>query len=411
MRARRICVVSFGTEGDMRPQTALARGLADRGHQVSVVGDISGAGTVVSQGLEFVPLTGSMRELLAPGNDAGRIVSDGANLLRLDRSIRAFAREHTPDWLQILLDVPADVVLYSGVASYIGRTAAEVRGLSFAYAGPVPAVSTREFPSTVIPVDRVPSVVPRAWANRISHLLMERGLWSFFKRPTNHARKSVGLPRMPFGWQGTAIFGCSPTLVPRPADWPDWAHAVGCWQLPGDDFTPPPALADFLDAGDKPVYVGFGSMRGFDSDSLRDRVVSGLAGQRALLAPGWSGMSTTDLPDNVHVLDPTPHTWLFPRCSVVVHHAGAGTSHAAAAAGVPSVPVPFAADQPFWAGRLRGVGVATPPLPPASFSAHQLSRSIKLAAGLRPRAAQVAAQMAAEDGVGEAIRRLDVALR
>ena len=64
------------------------------------------------------------------------------------------------------------------------------------------------------------------------------------------------------------------------------------------------------------------------------------------------------LPPNVHVLDEAPHDWLFPRVAVAVHHGGAGTTAAAARAGIPSVVTPFLMDQFFWAKRLEALGLA-----------------------------------------------------
>ncbi len=56
----------------------------------------------------------------------------------------------------------------------------------------------------------------------------------------------------------------SPSLVPRPADWPAHVNAVGFCRDPnaGDDsnYMPPPELEAFLAQGPKPVYIGFGSM-------------------------------------------------------------------------------------------------------------------------------------------------------
>jgi UDP:flavonoid glycosyltransferase YjiC (YdhE family) len=48
----------------------------------------------------------------------------------------------------------------------------------------------------------------------------------------------------------------------------------------------------------------------------------------------------------VFVAEALPHDWLFPRTAAAVHHGGAGTTAAALRAGVPSVVVPFMADQP-----------------------------------------------------------------
>ena len=53
----------------------------------------------------------------------------------------------------------------------------------------------------------------------------------------------------------------SPAVVPHPEDWPPSRHTTGYWTLPVEDGWQPPAdLAAFLQAGPKPVYVGFGSM-------------------------------------------------------------------------------------------------------------------------------------------------------
>ncbi|MFF9481263.1 glycosyltransferase [Streptomyces sp. NPDC014733] len=105
-----------------------------------------------------------------------------------------------------------------------------------------------------------------------------------------------------------------------------------------------------------------------------------------------------------------PHALLFPRTAVVVHHAGAGTSAATLRAGVPSVPVPVTADQPFWAGRLAAVGAATPPIPFAALSddeaADRLAAALLRATtepALRTRAADAARRMAAEDGIAAVV--------
>ena len=53
--------------------------------------------------------------------------------------------------------------------------------------------------------------------------------------------------------------------------------------------------------------------------------------------------------ERVHCTGPVNHRALFPRCAAVVHHGGAGTTSAAARAGVPQVFAPHVTDQFFWA--------------------------------------------------------------
>ena len=108
-------------------------------------------------------------------------------------------------------------------------------------------------------------------------------------------------------------------------------------------------------------------------------------------------------------IGPTPHDWLLPRTSVVVHHGGAGTTHAAARAGVPSIVAPFAGDQPFWADRLTRVGVAPPAIPHKALTARRLRESLARAGdpAMHARARSVAAAMADEHGVASAVALIE----
>ena len=170
----------------------------------------------------------------------------------------------------------------------------------------------------------------------------------------------------------------------------------------------PRSLQDFLSAGDAPIYVGFGSMLGFDQRSLLDVVIAAVAGRRALFYPGWNSLDSLNLPPNFCVIGDTPHDWLFPRTSLVVHHGGSGTTHSAARAGVPSVVLPFAADQFFWAEQLRRVGIAPAAASGPKVTAHILSRAIDVAqtAEMRERASAVGATMRTEDGLAKAVDRI-----
>jgi UDP:flavonoid glycosyltransferase YjiC (YdhE family) len=105
------------------------------------------------------------------------------------------------------------------------------------------------------------------------------------------------------------------------------------------------------------------------------------------------------------VVGDVPHDWLFPRTAVVVHHGGSGTTHSAARAGVPSVVLPFAADQFFWARQLHRLGVAPAASGIRRITAAGLARAIAAArtARYRDRAATVGAAMRAEDGLATAV--------
>jgi UDP:flavonoid glycosyltransferase YjiC (YdhE family) len=216
--------------------------------------------------------------------------------------------------------------------------------------------------------------------------------------------------------QTPVLYGFSPLVVPKPWDWPDWNHLTGHWFLerPGE-WNPPAVVTEFLEAGPPPVYLGFSSMIPRDPEASMDIFLRALrqAGTRGIVGTGWMTPATWDLPDDVLVLDEIPHDWLFPRVSAVVHHGGAGTLAAAIQAGVPSIVVPFYADQPFWAARVESLGVGPSPIPERKLTAERLAEAIQRAAadeGIRRKAAELGERIRAEDGVGTAVRIVDRAM-
>jgi sterol 3beta-glucosyltransferase len=126
-----------------------------------------------------------------------------------------------------------------------------------------------------------------------------------------------------------------------------------------------------------------------------------------VIATGWGGLSQLDLPDEVFVVESVPHDWLFPKMAAIVHHGGAGTTGAGLRAGVPSIVVPFAGDQPFWARRVKALGVGPDPIPRKHLTADRLAHAMCVAVKhepVRKRAAVLGQRIRAEDGVGNAVK-------
>jgi len=102
-----------------------------------------------------------------------------------------------------------------------------------------------------------------------------------------------------------------------------------------------------------------------------------------------------------------PHDWLFPRLAAVVHHGGAGTTGPGLRAGVPSIVVPFNADQPFWGRQIAKLGVGPQPIPKMRLTAERLAGAIREASGdgqMRVRAADLGRKIRAEDGMAETVK-------
>src|SRR5258707_4354426 len=140
-------------------------------------------------------------------------------------------------------------------------------------------------------------------------------------------------------------------VLRRRAVWPIFSQFTGYCFLDTKAAGPPPAdLEAFLQAGPKPVYIGFGSMRGADERGFTEQVVSALqrCGQRGILLTGWGAIAHVPLPETIFAIDAVPHDWLFPRVAAVVPHGGSGTTGARLRPRLPSLIVPFNGDQSFW---------------------------------------------------------------
>jgi UDP:flavonoid glycosyltransferase YjiC (YdhE family) len=169
----------------------------------------------------------------------------------------------------------------------------------------------------------------------------------------------------------------------------------------------------FLVAGDAPAVITFGSMAFSDADRLTSIVLDALqrTGLRGIVQSGAAGLRPPAAADVLPV-DAIDHRSLFPSAAIVVHHGGAGTSHTAAAAGIPSVVIPHVGDQAFWADRLRRLGAAPAPLPPARLDARSLAERLRTATSsgeMRASAAELRRRLGSEDGLRAAVRLIEAA--
>ncbi|WP_213294854.1 glycosyltransferase [Paraburkholderia sacchari] len=404
----KLTVVTYGTEGDTRPLAALCRALMDAGHQTHLLADRATLGSAEALGVPASALSGDIRAALMPGAALGSVVSGRTSFDATAKALALIANASTRAWMQEVADASAgrDAIVVSGLAAFVGLSVAEYRRVPVLGASLIPLTPTRDFASPFLP----PSKVPR-WLNHASQRLVNALLWRAFRRATNAARAEVcGLaPRGRVWTDHPMLYGVSPNLLPRPRDWPANATVCGQWRQASGDWTPPAPLARFLDAGEAPLYIGFGSMAGFDREQLVTTLIEAAEGRRVLFYPGWSGVDTTRLPENFCVIGETPHDWLFARTSAVVHHGGSGTTHSACRAGVPSVVVPFAGDQAFWAHRLAALGVAPAAVDGRRLHASALKQAIAFAQrdDVKARAAALGSRMAQEDGLRVAVSEVE----
>ena len=145
-------------------------------------------------------------------------------------------------------------------------------------------------------------------------------------------------------------------------------------------------------------------------DRTTRAIVDGVrnAGRRLVLSSGWAELGR-DVPDDVFVAGSVAHPALFPRCAAIVHHGGAGTTSAAARAGVPQVVVPHAFDQFEFARRVVDAGLGPAPIPRPKLGGRSLASALDVTLGTPQyarRAAEVGAAIRARDGVSRAVEIL-----
>ncbi|AWH23269.1 MULTISPECIES: glycosyltransferase [Stenotrophomonas] len=397
----RLLALTYGTEGDTRPLVMLCHGLRQAGHEVMLLAEQGTLGSARDLGVPHAALEGDIHD------EVVALVARGNNLAAASRGLGRMSGRHVPAWMAQADAAAAgcDAILTGGLAALVGLSVAERHDLPAIGTGMIPLTPTRVFASPFLPPLPLPGFLRRA-----SYGLVNQAVWRTFRKPINVARAALGQAPRRTLWTGLPmLYGISPQLLPPPPDWPADHVVCGQWRMPEQPWLPPPDLQAFLDAGPPPVYLGFGSMTGFDRERVLPALLHALAPRRVLLFPGWAGLPAGDLPANVFVVGPTPHEALFPRCALAIHHGGSGTTHSACRAGIPSLVMPFAADQFFWARRLQALGVAPAPLSPKRLHAATLATAIAFAEDpeTRARAAALGAAMASEDGVATAVAAID----
>lgn len=400
----RVLLSTYGSRGDVEPLVGLAERLRELGAEVRVCAppDEDFAQRLAAVDVPLVPVGRSARALTTAAPQPSSLPQRAAELIASQFDAVSAAAEG------------CDVLVATGVmpAAAGARSVAEKLG--------IPSVSVT-FQQITLPS---PHHAPLAYAgrpfppdvtdNRVLWELDAESINALFGEALNRNRASVGLP--PVDNVRDYVIGDKPWLATDPVldPWrktPDFdVVQTGAWIMP-DERPLPAELVAFLDAGEPPVYVGFGSMpMGASKEESQDasRVVVEAVraqGRRVLVSRGWADLDLLDDRDDCFVVGEANHQTLFGRVAAVVHHGGAGTTTTATRAGAPQVVVPQATDQPYWAARVVDLGIGTAHAGPtptvASLSAalgtaltpETRTRAKSVAATIRTDGAQVAAKL------------------
>jgi len=417
-----VAFLIVGTHGDVAPFISLAKELQALGHRVRIATHLVHLEYVQSHGVEFFPIAGDPKKLSSWMVESGGTLIGEARNFRRDK-VQMVGRIIRSLWPAVTEKDPYDPFAAPFVADAIianppcfGHVhVAEALGAPLHMMFPQPWLPTRAFPHPMsgLRQDKVSD------ANYRSYGVIEEALWIGNSGPINNLRARVlRLPRIQVGTKGGDVFSrfkvpfsfmWSPSLVPKPEDWGDYARVIGT-------VPPPPANQQTFDAskhedliawlrkGKAPVFVGFGSMVVEDTRRL-SQVITAAAkktGRRILVQSSWSKLSTAPKSNGLCFdVGPCPHDWLLPQVAAVIHHGGAGTTAMGLRLGKPTQVCPFFGDQHFWAEAVCRAGVGPPPVPLGGLTPDVLAERVEMLLGtqMQQAAAAMAERMAREDGV------------
>lgn len=367
----RVLLSVVGTRGDVQPVFALALKVRELGHEVRLCVPPNFIEWAQRLGFSATPVGIEMR--------APRAGAAGG----------AATAQPIPDLITDQFDAVGaaakgcDVLLGANAHQYAARSIAELHGIPYVNAVYAP---------TALPE----GANTRAWnersLERVNANRVRLGL-----APINDVLRHIVTDRP---WLAT-----DPTLDPSPSPPGKDIVQTGAWIL--EDSSPLASdLEEFLGAGEPPVYLGFGSMPVAEGTSRTLIDAARAAGRRAIVSQGWADLGLIDQGRDCIAVGEVNQQALFPRIAAVVHHGGAGTTLTAARAGAPQVVVPMFSDQPFWASRVRELGIGTS-VPIAELTADGLASALRdaIAPAIAERAASIAAQIVV-DGAAIAARRL-----
>jgi vancomycin aglycone glucosyltransferase len=402
----RVLLSTFGSRGDVEPLAGLAAGLRALGAEVRVCAppDEGTAALLTRAGATLAPAFMPVREFLAQ-------VARGPAMDLRTRAAGVLVAEY--DAIAAAAD-GCDAVLAAGLfpSTAAARCVAEARGIPYFYAHLCPLFlpSAHQRPHAFPGHPHPPEVTDNL-------VLWERNaetMNALFGEAMNALRARIGLPAVAnvrdHVFTGRPWLAADPVVAPWRGPGPLKVVQTGAWILPDERPLPAP-LAAFLEAGAPPVYVGFGSMpmQGTKEAAARAAIEAVRAqGRRVILSHGWADLALVDDREDGFAVGEVNQQVLFGRVAAVVHHGGAGTTTTATRAGAPQVVVPQFADQPYWAGRVAGLGIgAAHDAPTPTVESLSAALQVALAPETRARASGLAETIRADGAKVAATLLLD----
>ena len=417
----KIAITTVGTRGDLQPYIALGLGLKKSGYEVLIVSAKNEETFVRNYGLDFYALDvdiqkimegGDVQEMAKGSNPFKFIVSH----LKGSKSLKALMVK-TQGEIWNACQTADLIIFHPGMP--LGLFLAKEKNKKVILATPFPVVATKDYPSILF------YALPKlgSYYNLLTHFIFDKVFWALAKSPikefwNKNVKSKTNFSISPLKQQiksGQLVLnGYSELLFSHSNEWTNNIHTTGSWIIETEpNFLPPIELNNFINSGEAPIYIGFGSMKDLDSFNKTLSIIIealGITKQKAVVGLGWTKNDYKEkLPDNIFLVDSIPHTWLFPKMKMVIHHGGAGTTVTGLRAGKPTIIIPHNADQPAWGQRVFELGVGSRPIKKSKLTADKLASAIiySQTPNIIANATMLGQQLQNENGVAKAVQIID----
>lgn len=406
-----ITILTYGSRGDVQPFLPLSLGLMARGHSVTLAAPPRFQDLVEEHGIVFSPLAGDPEDLSRRFNESG------FNFIKQVRDMMSHAVEIGAEMLRKTKEAcrDADLIIHTFAHAVGAHTLAREKNIPDIHVQTFPMFApTGDYPNVTMPNLKVRAL------NRLTHVVSKKITWWTSSFGYEQVRRRAGLLKRrlyfpfdddPLRPPTPILCAWSPSLLLPSSDWTSNVHVTGYYFFDlNASYQPPEELQNLLEAGEPPVCVSFGSMVNRNAEKIHRIVRESLtrSGQRGVILSGW-GRVNQPSSKNLLYLDAVSHDWLLPRCKMIIHHGGAGTTSAGLRAGIPNIVVPFTADQPFWGRRVHAVGAGPKPILVNDLSVEKLTQAIAEADAnvLRKRAQDIGQRIRSEEGVRRAVELIE----
>ena len=363
---KRIVLNTFGSFGDIHPYMAIATELQQRGHHPVIATSELYREKIQSAGLAIVPVrphipppqdqdSETMEKVMDPRRGSGFLLHD---------LLFPFVRGSYEDLLQVVHG--ADLLLTHPI-TFAGPLVAQVTGIPWVSSVLAPASFMSSYDPPVPPFFKWMRHI-QIFGPRVVGAFFDKAKKVYNSKQYDQFRNELGLPD-----RGSPVFEGqhSPTLVlalfsrlfaqPQP-DWPPQTRITGFAFYDGANGQEMPVeLSRFLDQGPPPIIFTLGTSavwvaRDFYRESI---AATKLLGRRAVLLIGDQRNRIQEtLPSEIIAVDYAPFESLLERGCAMVHHGGVGTTSQGLRAGIPTLIVPFAFDQPDNAAHAQRLGTS-----------------------------------------------------